>query len=1096
MKRYVLMLPLLVATASLAQQPNGGFSRKMKTSLPTPGLAERLKADVKESPGTPGARQAQTDNLGLTLEPLRLRVVHDETTKLPIFIERKVDPSAKKKEAKNGGARLSAATAASTTFQFMNQVRGLLKLENPEVKFKVASTDYDEIGQTHVRLTHMHRGVKVYGSELVAHLTDGDVTLINGRYKPVPDELSTTPKLTLSQASALALTDVQKASDVRSFGDNLLRKKQPAGELVIVQPKKGGARLAYQLTVRPNLIERWEYTVDAQTGEVINKYNHTCTFTGPAKGSAKDLNGQTRTVNTYQVGNNYYLIDASRPMFNAAASSMPEAPVGAIVTVDAKNGKENDRPIKKYLISSTTNKDWNATAVSAHYNASLAYEYYKNTFKREGLDGAGTTMVSVINITDTKGKPMDNAFWNGDIMGYGNGNRLKPLAGGLDVAGHEMTHGVIEKTADLEYMGQSGAMNESFADIFGAMIDRTNWTLGESVVTPTTYPSGAMRNLSNPNQGGKAKDPNGYQPATMDQFENLEPDDDNGGVHSNSGIANFAYYKFATAIGKDKAEQVYYRALTRYLVRTSQFLDLRLAVIKAAGDLYGPSGAEVTAAQKAFDAVGIVEGTGTDPGPGKNPDLPVASGEDLMLLTEIESGQLYSTNMGVTPANFEQKTSTALTHRPSVTDDGKLAYYVSSDKRIRVVNLTGTPSEFVVSSDTIWDNVAISKDGSKLAALTADRDGSIYVYSFEQEKWAQFKLHNPTYSEGVQTGDVQFADSFEWDFSGENLIYDAYNGSGDTGGYWDVSFINVWSKKAGDFAEGRISRLFSRLDKGVSIGNPSFSKNSPHIIAFDYMNENDDTYAIVVADQNVGKAVIVYENNTLGLPNYSRLDDQLVFSHIIDDKETIVSIALGADKLSATGKAVELYSGAKWPVWYTQATRTIPAKAAQTITFNTIADRYTNQGDLTLKATASSKLKVSFQVKSGPAKLNGTTLKFTGTGTVTIRAIQEGNDQFSAAAPVERTFKVKAVTALEPTWADVLSVYPNPVSSTLTIELPAYETVENISLKTVSGATVAVPTVKENRKTATLDVASLPKGMYILQVQTLSGSTSKKIVKE
>jgi bacillolysin len=82
------------------------------------------------------------------------------------------------------------------------------------------------------------------------------------------------------------------------------------------------------------------------------------------------------------------------------------------------------------------------------------------------------------------------------------------------------------------------------------------------------------------------------------------------------------------------------------------------------------------------------------------------------------------------------------------------------------VNLTGTPSEFIVSNEAIWDNVAISKDGTKMAAVTADHDGAIYVYSFLKKKWTEFKLHNPTYTEGVETSDVQYADSFEWDFSG------------------------------------------------------------------------------------------------------------------------------------------------------------------------------------------------------------------------------------------------------------------------------------------------------------------------------------------
>ncbi|MVM40632.1 T9SS type A sorting domain-containing protein [Spirosoma sp. HMF3257] len=1092
MKTLFLFLTFLTATSAWAQQPGSGFGRKLKTTAPTTGLAQRLNAQTIPLPKDRSGRQTLTATGGpqLTVEPLRLRVVRDTATGLPIFIERKLNLNAS--QAANKGARLSATAAASATFQFMGQVRGLLKLDDPAANFTVARTETDDLGQMHIRLTQMHRGIPVLGSELVAHLTDNQVTLLNGHYQPILADLATTPKLALADASEQALRDVRKTSTVRSFGDNLLKMKSSEGELCIFPTPDGGAKLAYALTVRPNMLERWEYVIDAQTGDVLDKYNHTCSFVGPIKATGKDLNGVTRSFQTYQqTSSGYYLIDASRPMFNSTASKMPDNPVGALWTVDARNTFGDNQKI--YQITSTNNTDWSPTAISAHYNAGIAYDYYKNTHNRNGLSGTGETMVSIVNMPDDDGKAMDNAYWNGKVMAYGNGKLLKPLAGGLDVAGHEMTHGVIQNTANLQYKSQSGAINESFADVFGAMIDRDNWTIGETIATPAVLPSGALRNLSNPNQGGKSKDPNGYQPATMSQYETTS--DDNGGVHTNSGIPNFAFYKFATVVGKEKAEKVYYRALTTYLVRTSQFLDLRLAIIKAAGDLYGATGAEVTAAKSAFDAVGILDGTTTTP---KQPDVPVASGQDLLLLADASTSKLYSTTVGVSPAKFDQKSTLGLVHRPSITDDGKFAYYVTTDKRIRAVNLTGIASETTISNETIWDNVAISKDGTKLAALTADKDGSIYVYSYAKKKWAEFKLYNPTYTQGVQTGDVQYADSFEWDFAGENIVYDAYNAlknnSGDAIDYWDVGFINVWSNTTGDFANGDIEKLFSNLDEGESIGNPSFSKNSPDVIAFDYLNETSDIYEVVAVDLSAGKVNVVYENNTLGFPSYSRLDNKLVFSTETSSREDIAGINMGADKITPSGTATVLYTGAKWPVWYTQGTRV--AKTAQTITFDAIADRYVNQGDLALKATCSSNLTVGFLVKNGPATLTGTSLKFTGVGAVTVQAFQNGNDQFAAATVVERTFNVLTVTGTEPAWADVLSIYPNPVSHTLVVELPGTEVIEQLSLRTLTGGAVLQPAIRARQHTAALEVGSLPKGLYLLQIQTPNGTATKKVMKE
>ncbi|WP_020604242.1 M4 family metallopeptidase [Spirosoma spitsbergense] len=1094
MKSFFLLL--LTVTSVWAQQHNAGFGRKLKTTSPSPGLAERLNAVVVPLLKDRVARQPL---LGASagqraLEPLRLRVVRDSSTGLPVFIERKRSAATDANQANKSGARLSATAAASAAFQFIGQVGNLLQLDKPEENFTVSRTETDDLGQMHVRLAQTYRGVPVLNSELVAHLTDGEITLLNGRYQPIVAGLSITPKLAIADASAQALNDVRKTSKVRSFGDNILKMNSSEGELCLFPTANGGAKLAYALTVRPNMLERWEYVIDAQTGEVLDKYNHTCSFLGPITASGRDLNGVTRTFQTYQQpGTGYFLIDASRPMFNATRSKMPDDPVGVLWTIDAKNTFGDNQ--KLYQITSGNNADWTPTAVSAHYNAGIAYDYYQNTFKRNALSGTGETIVSVVNVADDDGKPMDNAYWNGKIMAYGNGKLLKPLAGGLDVAGHEMTHGVIQNTANLQYKSQSGAINESFADVFGAMIDRANWTIGEAVATPSILPSGALRDLSNPNQGGKSRDPNGYQPATMSQYDNTSSD--NGGVHINSGIPNFAFYKFATVVGKDKAEKVYYRALTTYLVRTSQFLDLRLAIIKATGDLYGATGAEVTAAKNAFDAVGITEGTQSTPG--KQPDVPVASGQDLLLLADAIDAKLYSTVVGVSPAKFDPKSSLGLVHRPSVTDDGKFAYYVTTDKKIRAVNLTGTPAETIISAETIWDNVAISKDGTKLAALTADRDGVVYVYSYAKKKWAQFKLYNPTYTEGVQTGDVQYADSFEWDFAGENIVYDAYNAlknnSGKAIDYWDVGFINVWSNTAGDFTKGNIEKIFSSLEEGESIGNPSFSKNSPDIIAFDYVDETNSTYQVVAIDLSTGKGN-AYDNNTLGFPSYSRLDNKLVFSTKNGKSEDVSGVDMGADKITFSGKATVLYTGAKWPVWYTQGTRTIVQKATQTITFNAIADRYSNQGDLTLNATCSSSLPVSFLVKSGPANLTGSTLKFTGVGLVTVQAIQTGNDQFAAATPVERSFNVLTVTGIEPYWADALSIYPNPAGSTLTVDLPGSQTIEQLSIKTLTGSTVAQSALRIRQHTATIEVGHLPKGLYFLQIQTPDGTVNKKVIKE
>ncbi|MEZ0607116.1 M4 family metallopeptidase [Fibrella sp. WM1] len=1096
------LLPLFVVAAcfplaTLAQQtapPQRGFSVKQKSGPADGDLSRRLNAN--ETPLPANRRQAQTlaatGAPTLTLPPLRLRVVHDAQSGAPIYIENQ-------SPAPSPANRQGRQSAAAATFSFLRQVRNLMAVRDPDQSFIISQTLTDELGQTHHRLTQTHRGLPVYGAELTVHLTNGEVTHVMGRYRNVPSTLTIEPVLSLSEAGKVAMSDVGRKAIVQMFGQNILKMEPVKGALCVYIGMDGNnvpARLAYDLTIRPNLMERWQYIVDAETGAVLHKFNNTCGVDGPVNATARDLNGVSRTFKTYLSGANYYLLDASRAMYSASKSKMPDSPVGAIWTIDAKNTYGDNMKVSQVV--STNNTSWTPTAVSAQYNGGIAYEYFLKTFNRNAINGNGGTIVSIINVNDEEtGKGMDNAYWNGEYMFYGNGDvGFKPLAGALDVAGHEMSHGVIQNTANLNYQGQSGAINESYADVFGVLIDRDDWTVGEDVVQSRIYPSGALRSMQNPNQGGIKGDPNGYQPKTMAQY--ISTTEDNGGVHINSGIPNYAFYQIATAIGKDKAEQIYYRALTTYLTRSSQFIDLRLALVKAATDRHGASSAEVTAVKTAFDNVGITETSSTPKQ--DNPTIPTANGQDLIAVISTGDGKLYSTPYPSTA--FTVRSTSQPQRRPSLTDDGKYAVFVGADKRIRAVDMTRPASETVISNETIWANAAISKDGTKLAALTANEDGKMYVYSFDLAKWQTFTLYNPTSASGVKTGEVAYADSFEWDYSGDYVIYDAFNklnnASGSPVNFWDVGVIHVWDGAKKNFADGRIDKLFTDLDEGVSIGNPSFSKTSPDIVTFDYFDETSDTYYVISANVEKGDVKLTYENNTLGFPSYSRTDNAMVFTAEVNSKEVVGIISLEADKITPKdGTEKLLYNSAKWPVWYTNVARAIPTKANQTITFNAIADRFISAGNLTLSATSSANLPVGFAVKSGPAELVGTNqLKFTGTGTVTVRAFQEGNNTTYAATPVDRTFEVQALLAIEPDWSGQVRLFPNPTRSRVAVELPAGIVWKSASLISSNGVSVQQHQTALPASTLQLDLGTLPTGLYLLNIDTNEGQVRRKIVRE
>ncbi|HTF16418.1 MAG TPA: M4 family metallopeptidase, partial [Chryseolinea sp.] len=418
----------------------------------------------------------------------------------------------------------------------------------------------------------------------------------------------------------------------------------------------------------------------------------------------------------------------------------------------------------------------------------------------------------------------------------------------------------------------------------------------------------------------------GYQPKHVN--EQYMGTGDNGGVHHNSGIPNHAFYKYATAITRTKAADVYYKALNDYLTKSSQFIDLRLAIIQAATDLYGAGSAEVVQAGIAFDEVGISNGQGGD----YEESLPINPGTEFLLIyntDQADPNTLYRTAVAVT--SIEDLTTTDFLSRPSVTDQGDVAVFVASDNTIHAIKTIpgSTAVETVIEDTPMWSNVVISKGGSKLAAVSTDQEAIIYVYDFAGDEWAQFPLYNPTYSDGVTSAGPVYADALEFDYSGEFLVYDCFNRidneTGDDIEYWDVNFIHVWDNDASDFADGTIEKLFASLPDGVSIGNPSFAKNSPMVLAFDYVDETDDTYAILGCNIETNEVNTIVENNSLGWPSYNKMDDRLAFTGWSDEADDYSTgyVALNTDKISSGGQVKGLYGNTKWPVYFTIGEREI-----------------------------------------------------------------------------------------------------------------------------------------------------------------------------
>jgi Zn-dependent metalloprotease len=255
-----------------------------------------------------------------------------------------------------------------------------------------------------------------------------------------------------------------------------------------------------------------------------------------------------------------------------------------------------------------------AAADEAYDGAGETYDFYLEEYGRNSVDDRGVALVSTVHY----GEKYDNAFWDGTQMVYGDGDGelFERFTRSIDVIAHELTHGVTEKEARLEYHDQAGALNESMSDVFGSLVkqrllgqtaEEADWIIGEGLFTPAVRGVG-LRSLRSP--GTAYADPvlgNDPQPSHMSSYDPTA--DDNGGVHINSGIPNHAFYLAAVAIkGRswEKAGRIWYVALSERLRATSQFADAARATVTVAGELFGAGGAEAQAVSEAWRAVGVL----------------------------------------------------------------------------------------------------------------------------------------------------------------------------------------------------------------------------------------------------------------------------------------------------------------------------------------------------------------------------------------------------------------------------------------------------------------------------------------------------------
>ncbi|MDF5719416.1 MAG: M4 family metallopeptidase [Rhizonema sp. PD37] len=277
---------------------------------------------------------------------------------------------------------------------------------------------------------------------------------------------------------------------------------------------------------------------------------------------------------------------------------------------DAKNGST----LPGVLVRSENEPPSSDPIVNEAYDgAGITYDFYHEVFDRNSVDNNGLRLDATVHYS-TK---YDNAFWNGTQMVYGDGDGelFQPFTKCIDVIAHELTHGVTQHQAALQYVGESGALNESFSDVFGSLVkqrvkkqtaDQADWIIGEGIFTSKVKGVG-IRSLKAP--GTAYDDPVlGKDPQPTHVKDLYTGTKDHGGVHINSSIPSHAFYQSAMDIGGfawEKTGKIWYITLCDRLDSKANFKQAAQATIKVAGELYGEASSEQKAVQSAWQKVGV-----------------------------------------------------------------------------------------------------------------------------------------------------------------------------------------------------------------------------------------------------------------------------------------------------------------------------------------------------------------------------------------------------------------------------------------------------------------------------------------------------------
>ncbi|BAJ32947.1 MULTISPECIES: M4 family metallopeptidase [Kitasatospora] len=610
----------------------------------------------------------------------------------------------------------------------------------PDERLLPKDVQVDNDGARHVRYDRTYRGLPVVGGDLVVHRAkNGRITSTSWAHEGAIKLNGVTPMLSDKDAASTATRSAKHVKEARTT--NL-----DTSQLLVWAVGKVPV-LAYRNTVtgagEAGANSREAVLLDAGTGAVLDQYEVNPTVSGTGNG----VNVGQVTIETSQGGSGYTLTDAAH---------------GGTIVYDSYNSPQSN-PAQNARTFSKSSNSWGngstssreSAAVDASYGLAKTWDYYKSTFNRSGIRNDGRGAPAYVHVDNQ----LLNAFYDDSCfcMSFGDGssqNGNTPLTA-LDVAGHEMSHGVTAATANLNYSGESGGLNEATSDIFGTMVefyagnttDPGDYYIGEKLRMGNGY----LRRMDNPAADGNSLSCYSSRAGSVD-------------VHYSSGIANHFFYLTAegtgaktigglshngtpcngdsfNGIGRDKAAQIWYRALSTYLTSTSNYSAARTATLQAAADLYGANSQERYIVSKAWAAVSL--GTALpDPGNGNPSPSPTPTssptgnpnpGGNALTNGDFEQGTAGWTQSANDITNSTQQSAHGGSWYAWMMGYGSAATETLSQSNIAVPS-TGSPKltfwlkvTTAESGTTAYDTLKVNVNGQTLATYSNANASAGYV---------------------------------------------------------------------------------------------------------------------------------------------------------------------------------------------------------------------------------------------------------------------------------------------------------------------------------------------------------------------------------